>query len=131
MQNYPKFLKAEAYYTPFKNTIFRVILSGAQIIRIMELIITHQLNITRITIKVYKKKLVKDIKVFLKKKKKKSDKTVMSDTKIYQTMKSWLSIEKNLQNENHLANIVRNYFCSEIFFFKQALGIFLKVQWAW
>ena len=56
MQNYPKFLKAKAYYTPFKNTIFRVILSGAQIIRIMEIIITHQLNIARITIKVYKKK---------------------------------------------------------------------------
>ena len=42
------------------------------------------------------KKLVKDIKVFLKKKKKKSDNMVVKDTKIYQKMKkSWLSIEGN------------------------------------
>ena len=42
------------------------------------------------------KKLVKDIKVFLKKKKKKSDNMVMNDTKISQKMKnkSLLSIEK-------------------------------------
>ena len=42
------------------------------------------------------KKLLKDIKVFLEKKKKKSDNMVVNDTKIYQKMKteSWLSIEK-------------------------------------
>ena len=34
------------------------------------------------------KKLVKDIKVFLKKKKKKSDNMVMNNTKIYQKMKN-------------------------------------------
>ena len=44
------------------------------------------------------KKLVKDIKVFLKKQKKKSNNTVKNDTKIYQKMKSkcLLSIEKKL-----------------------------------
>ena len=42
------------------------------------------------------KNLVKDIKVFLKKKKKKSDNMVVNDTKIYKKMKnkSLLSIEK-------------------------------------
>ena len=34
------------------------------------------------------KKLVKDIQVFLKKKKKKSDNVIVNDTKIYQKMKS-------------------------------------------
>ena len=44
------------------------------------------------------KKLVKDIKIFLKKKKKKSDNMVMNITKIFQKMKnkSLLSIEKNI-----------------------------------
>ena len=44
------------------------------------------------------KKLVKDIKVFLKKKKKKCDKMVVNDTKINQKMKNknLLSIEKIL-----------------------------------
>ena len=44
------------------------------------------------------KKLVKDIKVFIKKKKKKSDNMVLSDTKIYQNMKNecLLIIEKNI-----------------------------------
>ena len=44
------------------------------------------------------KNLVKDIKVFLKKKKKESNNMVMSDTKIYQKMKNkcFLSIEKNI-----------------------------------
>ena len=44
-----------------------------------------------------KKKLVKNIKIFLKKKKKKSDNMAMNDTKISQKMKnkSLLSIEKN------------------------------------
>ena len=43
-------------------------------------------------------KLVKDIKVFLKKKKKESNNMVMNDTKTYQKMKnkSLLSIEKIL-----------------------------------
>ena len=42
------------------------------------------------------KKLVKDIKVFLKKKKKTN--MVVNDTKIYKNMKnkSWLSIEKGI-----------------------------------
>ena len=44
------------------------------------------------------KKLVKDIKNFLKKKKKKSNNMVVNVTKIYQKMKnkSLLSIEKNI-----------------------------------
>ena len=44
------------------------------------------------------KKLVKDIKVFLKRMKNKSNNMVVDDTKIYQKMKnkSWLSIEKNI-----------------------------------
>ena len=43
------------------------------------------------------KKLVKDIKVFLKKKKKKSDNMVLKDTKNSQKMKNknWLRIEKD------------------------------------
>ena len=42
------------------------------------------------------KKIVKDIKIFLKKKKKKSDNMVVNITKIYQKMKNknLLSIEK-------------------------------------
>ena len=46
-----------------------------------------------------KKRLVKEIKVFLRKKKKKrSDNMVMSDIKIYQKIKnkSWLNIEENI-----------------------------------
>ena len=45
-----------------------------------------------------KKKLVKTIKVFLKKEKKKSVNMVVNDTKIYQKMKnkSLLSIKKNV-----------------------------------
>ena len=44
------------------------------------------------------KKLVKDAKVFLKKKKKKSDKIIVNITKISQKMKSksLLSIERNI-----------------------------------
>ena len=43
--------------------------------------------------------LVKDIKVFLEKKKKKSNKMVMNNTRIYQKIenKSLLSIEKNIK----------------------------------
>ena len=45
-----------------------------------------------------KKKLVKDIKIFLRKKKKKSDNTVRDNTKIYLKMKnkSLLSLEQNM-----------------------------------
>ena len=45
-----------------------------------------------------KRKFVKDIKVFLNNKKKKSNNMVVNDTKIYQKMKnkSLLSIEKNI-----------------------------------
>ena len=44
------------------------------------------------------KKLMTDIKVFLRKKKKKSNNMVLNDTKLYQKMKnkSLLSIEKNI-----------------------------------
>ena len=59
----------------------------------------HQLNIIEIIKKNYKiKKLVKDIKAFLKKKKKKSNKMVVNDTKIFQKIKSksLFSIEKNI-----------------------------------
>ena len=44
------------------------------------------------------KKLLKDIKMFLKKKKKKSDNMVVNVTKISQKMKKidWLSIEKSI-----------------------------------
>ena len=44
------------------------------------------------------KELIKDIKVFLKKKKIKSNNMVVNDTKIYQKMKSksLLSIKKNV-----------------------------------
>ena len=47
------------------------------------------------------KKLLKDIKIFLKKKKKKSNNMVENVTKISQKIKkiNWLSIEKILQNE--------------------------------
>ena len=46
----------------------------------------------------YSERYVKDVKVFVKKKKKKSDNMAVKDTKIYQKMKnkSWLSIEKIL-----------------------------------
>ena len=55
------------------------------------------------------KKLVKDIKIFLKKKKKKSNNLVVNVTKISQEMKnkSWFGIEKNIiawekmSNYNH------------------------------
>ena len=44
------------------------------------------------------KKLVKDIKVFLKKTKKNSNNMIVNDTKSYQKIKkkSWLSIERNI-----------------------------------
>ena len=45
-----------------------------------------------------KKRLIEDIKVFLKEKEKKSNYIVINDTKIYQKMKnkSWLKIGKNV-----------------------------------
>ena len=48
------------------------------------------------------KKLMKDIKIFLKKEKKKSNNMVMLISKICQKMKKidWLSIEKNIINES-------------------------------
>ena len=47
---------------------------------------------------ILQKNLVKDIKVFLKKKKKTNGNMVVNDTKIYQMMKnkSLLSVEKNI-----------------------------------
>ena len=53
-------------------------------------------KIIKIIKKDYKRKLVKDIEAFLKKKNKTSDNMVVNNTKIYQKMinKSWLSIEK-------------------------------------
>ena len=59
------------------------------------------------------KKLMKDIKVFLKKKKKKRENMVVNITKISQKMKtkSLLSIEKILQNEKKcLIIIIKNYY---------------------
>ena len=46
----------------------------------------------------YKKKLVKEINIFLKKRKKKTDNMLLKDTKISQKMKnkSHLSIEKSI-----------------------------------
>ena len=57
---------------------------------------TLQLNIIKKIKKVYKKKLAKDIKIFLKKKKKKSDNMVVNVTKISQKIKNkrLLSIKK-------------------------------------
>ena len=48
-----------------------------------------------------KKKLVKDIKVFLKKKKKKGNNILINEMKIYQKMKNknFLNIEKNIKRE--------------------------------
>ena len=48
--------------------------------------------------KFYQGKLVKDIKIFLKKKKKRSTNVVVNFTKISQKIKkiNWLSIEKNI-----------------------------------
>ena len=58
----------------------------------------HELNIIKVTKEDYKKSLVKDIKVFRKKKKKKSGNIGMNDTKIFLWIRSkgWLSIEKNI-----------------------------------
>ena len=61
----------------------------------------HQLNINMIEKKErLQKKLVKNIKVFSRNKKEKSNNMVRIDTKIHQKMKnkSWLSIAKNITN---------------------------------
>ena len=66
----------------------------------------YQLNSIKIIKKKYKIKLVKDIKVFLKKKKKKSNNMFLNDTKIYQKIKnkSVFSIEK--KNYNMRKNVL-------------------------
>ena len=59
------------------------------------------------------KKLLKGIKIFLKKEKKKSNNIVVSNTKIYQKMKrkSFLSIEKTVitSKKKSLIITIRNY----------------------
>ena len=49
---------------------------------------------------ILQKKLLKDIKIFLRKKKKKSNNMVVNVTKISQKIKkvSWLSLEKDIKN---------------------------------
>ena len=70
----------------------------------------YQQNIIKKIKKDYKKKLLKNIKIYLKKKKKKSDNMVVSITKIFQKMKhkSLLSTEKILQNEKKRCIIKSN-----------------------
>ena len=64
------------------------------------------------------KKLMKDIKVFLGRKKKKSNNMIMNNTKIYQNMrnKSWLGIEKKVQNEKKMPHY-NQYWVQEILYF--------------
>ena len=68
----------------------------------------HQLNTIKIIKKPYREKLVKDIKVILKKKKKRSNSIVVNDTEIYLKMEneSLLSIEKILQNDKKRLDII-------------------------
>ena len=56
----------------------------------------YQLNFNKKIKKDYKRKLMKDIKIFLKRKMKKSNNMVVIVTKISQKMKkvNWLSIKK-------------------------------------
>ena len=58
------------------------------------------------------KKLLKDIKVFLHMKKKKSDNMAIYNTKFYQKMKnkSLVSIEKIFNEKQRFNIIIRNYF---------------------
>ena len=60
--------------------------------------ISSSLNIIKVTKKESKKKHVKDIKAFLKKKKKKKLQYGCETTKFYQKIKNkrWLSIEKSI-----------------------------------
>ena len=63
--------------------------------------------------KAYKKNLVKDTKIFLKKKRKKSSNLVVNVTKISQNSKnkSMLNIEKNtIEWEKYHIIIIRKYF---------------------
>ena len=94
-------IKAYKFFTAFLDLLINKILLlffYKVFSHISKCLKIHQLNITKITEKGYKKKLVKDIKVFLKRMKNKSNNMVVDDTKIYQKMKnkSWLSIEKNI-----------------------------------
>ena len=66
-----------------------------------------------------------------KKKMKKSGNIIVNDTKIYQNMKnkSWLIIEKILQNETKCFAIIIRNFCLENSFFPDKRGVVL-VDWA-
>ena len=66
-----------------------------------------------------------------KKKMKKSGNIIVNDTKIYQNMKnkSWLIIEKILQNETKCFAIIIRNFCLENSFFSDKRGVVL-VDWA-
>ena len=73
-------------------------------IYIYECLKIYQLNIIKKIKYNYKKMLVKDIKIFLRKKKKKSDNMIVNIKKTSQKMKSkrLLSIEKNMEREKTL-----------------------------
>ena len=74
--------------------------------------------------------LGKDIKVFLKKKKKKRDNIVMNDTKMYQKMRNkiWLSIEnKYKMRKKPYYNYQQLFSLRKIGFLRQASGLFLRV----
>ena len=62
---------------------------------------------------------------------KKSGNIIVNDTKIYQNMKnkSWLIIEKILQNETKCFAIIIRNFCLENSFFPDKRGVVL-VDWA-
>ena len=65
------------------------------------------------------KKPLRDIKIFLKKKKKKIDNMVANAPKIFQKMKkiNWLSIEQNIIKceKKHFITIIRKHFNLENF----------------
>ena len=85
---------------------------------------------------------MKDIKIFLKKKKKKSDNMVVNATKISQKMKkiNWLSTEKNIIEWERFAIIIRksmrNFFLLLLFlernvrdfFFSDVASSFLNIK---
>ena len=67
---------------------------------------------------ILQKKLLKDIKIFLRKKKKKSNNMVVNITKISQKIKkvSWLSLEKDIKNQKkRFLIIIRKHFNLENF----------------
>ena len=80
-------------YKLFYNFFFIIFFSYIQ-----KYLKIYQLNIISKIKKDYKKNLVKDIKIFLKKKKKKSNNMVMNATKISHKTKNkcFLSTEKNI-----------------------------------